>query len=449
MNRKTHTGRLGLQLAFASFAAVAAAACLFFLLRTTALNVLSASLLSPDRMARKEQQCADRLQDFVTKHKLSSDDTQALDDWSGKRMFLMLYRGNDVLYVNDKRIYQSLYADASGTLPEDAQMDGSIRINFADGPVTAVLIYYYEEVYYQAANAICFLLAVALFLLILFLFISRKMHYITALKRELQVLKEGDLDCSITVSGNDELAFLAMEIDAMRLALKERRQREEEARKANRDLVTAMSHDLRTPLTALLGYVDILALGRYEGEQEEKYLAAVKDKALQIKSMSDQLFEYFIVYGREKDDLEFSEVNGEELIGQIVEESLFDLESEGILVKRSQGRIDCLLEVDVKLIRRVFDNLFSNLLKYADRSQPVEVSYGQQDSKLQVSFVNTVRTGQAKRESTKLGLHTCEKIMKEHGGSFHAAEENKKFYVELCFQLKDCASPSGGQKANG
>lgn len=437
MNRKKYTSRLGLQLAFASFAAVTVAVFLFFLLRVVAYNVLSASLLSPDRVAEKEQQFAVRLQDYVSKHKLSSNDTQALDDWSGKRMFLMLYRGNDVLYVNDKRIYESLYGDVSGTLPDEAKMDGNIQLNFTDGPVKAVLIYYYEEVYYQAVNAICFLLSVAVFLLILFLFISRKMRYIAALKRELQILKEGNLDCSITVSGNDELAFLAMELDAMRCALKERQQMEEEARRANRDLVTAMSHDLRTPLTALLGYVDILTLHRYQEEQKEKYLTAVKDKALQIKSMSDQLFEYFIVYGREKDDLELGEVNGEELIGQIVEESLFDLESEGIRVGRSQGRIDCSLEVDVKLIRRVFDNLFSNLLKYADRSKPVQVYYGQQDGRLKVSFVNAVRTEQAKRESTKLGLRTCEKIMQEHAGSFLAAEENGMFRVELCFQIKE------------
>lgn len=97
----------------------------------------------------------------------------------------------------------------------------------------------------------------------------------------------------------------------MRCAIKERQQKEEEAGKANRELVTAMSHDLRTPLTSLLGYVDILQMEKGEDRgQQRKYLNSIRDKAYQIKELSDKLFEYFIVYGRKREELEAEEVKG-------------------------------------------------------------------------------------------------------------------------------------------
>lgn len=110
----------------------------------------------------------------------------------------------------------------------------------------------------------------AVFALMLVMLIRGKIRYIDLMEQEIQILKGGDLDYRITVKGKDELASLAAEIDAMRCAIKERQQKEEEAGKANRELVTAMSHDLRTPLTSLLGYVDILQMekGKTGGSRE-------------------------------------------------------------------------------------------------------------------------------------------------------------------------------------
>lgn len=177
------------------------------------------------------------------------------------------------------------------------------------------------------------------------------------LGKELEILKGGDLNYQITIRGNDELAALAGEMDSMRRAIRSRQEEEELAHLANRGIVTAMSHDLRTPLTALMGYLDILSIEEDPGKKQ-KYLSVCRDKACQIKSLSDKLFEYFLVYSSDQDELHADEVNGAEFVGQIVEESLFDLENEGIEVARRAGEITCRLLVDVDLMRRVFGNLF-------------------------------------------------------------------------------------------
>ncbi len=121
------------------------------------------------------------------------------------------------------------------------------------------------------------------------------------------------------------------------------------------------------------------------------------------------MFEYFIVYGRKREELEAEEVNGAEFLGQIVEESLFDMESEGFDIRRSSDEINCRLLADINLCRRVFGNIFSNLLKYADRNRPVTVSYQQRADCLIICFGNYVAEDAQEKESTGIGLKTCAK----------------------------------------
>ena len=113
------------------------------------------------------------------------------------------------------------------------------------------------------------------FAVILYLLIRKKVKYIELLGKELEILKGGDLNYQITIRGNDELAALAGEMDSMRRAIRSRQEEEELAHLANRGIVTAMSHDLRTPLTALMGYLDILSIEEAPGKKQ-KYLSVTR-----------------------------------------------------------------------------------------------------------------------------------------------------------------------------
>ena len=177
-----------------------------------------------------------------------------------------------------------------------------------------------------------------------------------------------------------------------------------------------MSHDLRTPLTALMGYLDILSIEEDPGKKQ-KYLSVCRDKACQIKSLSDKLLSIFWYTAVTRDELHADEVNGAEFVGQIVEESLFDLENEGIEVARRAGEITCRLLVDVDLMRRVLE-IFSNILKYADRSHAVQAEYGETKDELVIRLRNSVVADASERESSNIGLKTCETILKRHGRHF-------------------------------
>ena len=106
-------------------------------------------------------------------------------------------------------------------------------------------------------------------LLDVFCFLRKKVQDIGILKDHILQMSGGDLNHPIASMGNDELGVLARELDQMRSTLYTNIQQEVESRRANQDLITAMSHDLRTPLTILHGYLDILALGRNPEQQSE------------------------------------------------------------------------------------------------------------------------------------------------------------------------------------
>ena len=107
------------------------------------------------------------------------------------------------------------------------------------------------------------------------------------------------------------------------------------------------------------------------------------------------------------------------------------MESEGLQVIRKTGEITCSLSVDVELMRRVFGNLFSNILKYADRAQPVEAEYRETEKELVICLKNSMAADKSERESTNIGLKTCETILERHGGTFRCGKKGRLFKAEV------------------
>lgn len=454
LNKRRGIHKLGAELTIAVI--VSALAGLFFY---SGLNVLGQRMLNrilfkKEVTLAREKRSVDSLQAYLWEHNLSSEDVSMLDAWDGvqKDFLIALKKGDQILYSTDgvaavtyinKEAWDWMddWKENRGqvdALSQEPQFGLGIprvyRLQFADGPVEAYVSYFFRYKYYATFSTVNSVLSVAVFMIIFLRYIRRKVSYITLLEQEMQILKGGDLDYTITVKGKDELTSLAGEMDAMRCAVRERQEQEEEARNANRDLVTAMSHDLRTPLTALLGYVDILQLDRHRDEEQyRRCLKAVCNKAYQIKDMSDKMFEYFTVYGKDREEMEIIEVNAMEFLGQVVEESLFDMENHGFVIERSADQIDCCLMVDIALARRVFGNIFSNLLKYADSSRPVTVEYKQKEDRLSIRFANYVCRDFEEKESSNIGLKTCGKIMKFHKGCFTCNREGDMFVAELEF----------------
>ena len=247
-------------------------------------------------------------------------------------------------------------------------------------------------------------------------------------------MEGGDLDHPITIRGSDEITTLASCLDSMRVTLRQQQEEEAQASAKVKNLITEMSHGLRTPLTTLLLYTEILRCRKYETpEQADNYLNKIDAKARQIKQLSDNLFEYALVTRNTVAVLDpsahFSAVF-EEPLTEMVE----TLQQRGFVCALELGDEDVLLSVSGQYVRRILDNITSNLLKYADPDRDVVVRFVQEGSRAGLCFENCVLPVPASSESTKVGLPSIETMMEKMQGVCRVEQPEGVFRMTLLFK---------------
>ena len=221
----------------------------------------------------------------------------------------------------------------------------------------------------------------------------------------------------------------------MGLTLRQQQAEEAQAAAKVKSLITEMSHDLRTPLTTLLLYTEILRHHKYETEaQQDEYLAKIDGKARQIKQLSDNLFEYALVT---RDTV--VQLDAPARFSQIFEEPLAEmvemLQQRGFACALELGSEDVLLTVRAQYIRRILDNIGSNLIKYADPARPIEVRFLRQEGRAGLVFRNHVLPAPPAVESTKVGLTSIETMMGKMHADCKIEQENEQFTMTLLFSI--------------
>ena len=218
----------------------------------------------------------------------------------------------------------------------------------------------------------------------------------------------------------------------MRRSILKHQRSEEEIRSANSRLVTAMSHDLRTPLTSLMAFLEILDRDKVSDKSQKKHLIhQCLSKAESIKNMADKLFEYFLVYTSEWEQPELEELDADEVMQQFWHEYAFALESRGYVIHLTLEELNGRISVNLELLQRAFDNVYANLLKYADSSEPIEIICHRENSRICLHVSNAISKQVNKRQSTNIGLDTCRRILSMHNGSFDADERDGRFEVSV------------------
>ncbi len=277
------------------------------------------------------------------------------------------------------------------------------------------------------------------FIAVMFFYIRRVTDRIIDLSEEAVVIGRGDLEAPITAAGADEISVLATEMDNMRRSVIERMGNEKRAWEANSELITAISHDIRTPMTSLIGYLGLLTeSGEDDGENREHFAAAAYHKALELKDLTDELFKYFLVFGRAELEMERDRYDARLLVEQLVGEAAFDLRDTGFEVEIRDFSGEYTVVADPMYLKRVMDNLVSNAKKYADRAHPVVFCSELSDGSLCVSVSNKIARGVSRVESTKIGLRTCEKIMQAMGGGFVSQIDEDRYTAVFSLKAEPC-----------
>jgi K+-sensing histidine kinase KdpD len=177
--------------------------------------------------------------------------------------------------------------------------------------------------------------------------------------------------------------------------------------------------------------LEIIDGKKYSGEEElNAYITKTKNKAYQIKELSDKIFEYFFAF-----DIKESELNKEpydtEIINAMLEDYNFNLTDKGYIVNYTPCDVTAKVMIDVKVFGRVFGNIFSNILKYADKTKNVDICCSVKDNELVITASNYVLPKNHAEESTNIGLEVCKNIVKQHSGSFNSEEVDGVFNVTV------------------
>ena len=194
--------------------------------------------------------------------------------------------------------------------------------------------------------------------IIMFYFITnKKMKYIEIVSIGLLEISKGNLDYRIKKYGEDELAMLADNINYMAEKLKIKIDSERKAEKTKNDLITNVSHDLRTPLTSIKGYLELIKNKKYTKENQlDQYANISYNQAEKLEFLINDLFEYTKLSNNAvKFDKQNITLN--ELLDQLIEELVPICESETVTILKDFIKEKIIVNVDPNKVARVFENL--------------------------------------------------------------------------------------------
>lgn len=314
----------------------------------------------------------------------------------------------------------------------------SVNLKFKNG-YASVMIYLYHSMFFIVPYLIfCLTVCILWFLAVILYFVTGKMRVVERLKGEILEMASGNLDTPVKEEGQDELGVLAKELDSLRITLNEKFADEQELHKSNQELIAALSHDLRTPLTILKGYLEIVQLGRNQ-EQQEEYVRRCIRKTEDIQEMTNRMFEYALVYDEvklEKDYPELERVMQSMILKELKEHMEF-LELAGFqteLVNDLPEKEEETVLADTAMLKRVFNNLFSNIIKYADKKTPIHIEVTS-EPEFCILIKNRIKAEQNPIESNRIGLKSVRKIMEFMDGDVEVTEENREFAVRLRMKI--------------
>lgn len=261
------------------------------------------------------------------------------------------------------------------------------------------------------------------------------------LKKATKNIKEGNLDFVLEVEGNDEFSQLCQDFEEMRKRLKESTEEKILMDKENKELISNISHDLKTPITAVKGYVEGIMDGVADTpEKMDRYVRTIYNKTNEMDHLINELTFYSKI-DTNRIPYTFSKLNVEDYFSDCAEELGLEMETRGIeLVYANYVEKGVQVIADGEQIRRVIHNIVSNAIKYMEKPRgiiqlrvkdvgdfiQVEIEdngKGIAAKDLPYIFERFYRTDVSRNSSkggSGIGLSIVKKIMEDHGGKVWA-----------------------------
>ena len=252
-----------------------------------------------------------------------------------------------------------------------------------------------------------------------------------------------DTNVQISISSGDKTARQLAK--AINLQLGELRKIKQQYSNGDRELkeaITNISHDLRTPLTAICGYLDLLEKQELS-EDTERYIEQIRNRTEVLKELTEELFRYSVIASTPA--LTYEKIN----LCRILEESLISFEGTmqqaDIAPEIQMPNVPVWRILDASAVARIFGNLINNAIRYSDGDLSVRM-----DANGRISFINTAKelstvevgklfdrfyTVDSARKTTGLGLSIAKTLVEQMNGSITASYENGKLNITIFFPL--------------
>lgn len=257
-------------------------------------------------------------------------------------------------------------------------------------------------------------------------------------------IKQGNYNQLIEYKGEYEFEQLCDSFNNMQLTLKEEKERDAKWQKTKQDMISGISHDLKTPLTSIKGYIKGIKDGVADSkEKQEKYLDVAYKKACEMDNLIERLL-YFSRVENGQISYDMRDISLKKLIEQYIRGQEFEFKEKGIIIT-SKIEDDTTVNVDVMQINRVFDNVIQNSIKYANVTNlQIEINayskenkviieikdngIGISDEKLEKIFDEFYRGDESRNSSSVegngIGLYVCKYIIERHRGTIKAVNDN-------------------------
>ncbi len=272
------------------------------------------------------------------------------------------------------------------------------------------------------------LVSVAFFIILFLFLLGERLSYIREVLAGIDALRSGQEDYVVPLEGSNELTQLAEAVNYLSRTQREVKEQERVLNEEKEQFIRALSHDIRTPLTSIMAYSELLTGANTVDPQEQtRYLELIQHKAGQIKDMTDILLD-----GSKRNPEYFEDARL--LIEQLTAEFEEMLEDDFSI----EASLDCPAfpgTFDVQELRRIFDNLVSNVQKYADPDRPVKISISLEGVQLLIRQENAVRERIAPADGYQIGLRSIQRIAQNYAGQVDVQKDDAAFAITITLSV--------------
>lgn len=299
------------------------------------------------------------------------------------------------------------------------------------------------------------IIGLLIFLMFYLLVTYRKAKSFVSIINETELMANGDLDRIIHVNSNSNINSLAENINNISKQFKNLTIQERNAQKTKNDLITNVSHDLRTPLTSIMGYLEIIDTDKYKDEVELRYYTNIAyEKSKSLNLLINDLFELTKMQNNTI-NIEKTDINLVELLGQVVAYFEYQFKSADMRSRTNFSNDKLIINADGGKLVRAFENLLSNAIKYGQDGYYVDVvtkregkmavvqvvNYGQSIPAVHLPYIfdRMYRTDQSRNSKiagSGLGLAITKNIIELHEGTIAAYSDDEKTIFEVRLPLK-------------